>query len=154
MTRSTILFLTDGGGVYLSEKKRGFGKGYLNGYGGKVVEGESAEDGAIRELKEEAGVAADPKKLEKVALIDFYEEGEHLWECHVFFAREWEGGLRETEEMTAPQLYKFSELPYDRMWKSDQAWLPLVFSGKKIHAKVHCPKGLDDVERFEYGPLP
>ena len=153
MTRSTILFLTDGNGAYLSEKKRGFGKGYLNGYGGKVAEGESVEEAAVRELKEEADVAADPQKLQKVAIIDFYEEGGHLWECHVFFASAWEGELRETEEMTAPRLYAFSELPYDRMWKSDQAWLPLVFSGKRIHAQVHCPKGLDDVEKFECEPL-
>lgn len=153
MTRSTILFLADGDGVYLSEKKRGFGKGYLNGYGGKVADGESVGKTAVRELEEEAGVAVNPKKLKKVALIDFYEEGEHIWECHVFFAPEWEGELRETEEMTTPRLYAFSELPYERMWKSDRAWLPLVFSGKRIHAEVHCPKGLDDVERFEYKPL-
>jgi 8-oxo-dGTP diphosphatase/2-hydroxy-dATP diphosphatase len=37
-------------------KKRGFGKGKWNGFGGKVEEGECIEDSAIRELEEECGL--------------------------------------------------------------------------------------------------
>ena len=44
----TLLFVLTPGKVLLGMKKRGFGKGRWNGFGGKVQEGETIEDGAIR----------------------------------------------------------------------------------------------------------
>lgn len=45
--------------VLLGMKKRGFGKGKWNGFGGKVEQGETMVESAVRELKEEAGITAD-----------------------------------------------------------------------------------------------
>ncbi|TSC68139.1 MAG: 7,8-dihydro-8-oxoguanine triphosphatase [Parcubacteria group bacterium Gr01-1014_72] len=45
--------------VLLGYKKRGFGMGRWNGFGGKARAGEIIEDAARRELKEEAGIAAE-----------------------------------------------------------------------------------------------
>ena len=42
--------------ICLAMKKRGFGAGRYNGVGGKVEKGESIEDAARRETKEEIGV--------------------------------------------------------------------------------------------------
>jgi 8-oxo-dGTP pyrophosphatase MutT (NUDIX family) len=39
-------------------KKRGFGVGKWNGYGGKLDEGESIEQCAIRELEEECSIVS------------------------------------------------------------------------------------------------
>ncbi len=153
MKTTTICFLVSGDGVYLSEKKRGFGHRYLNGYGGKVAEGESVEAAAARELNEEAGVAVAPEKLEKVALIDFFEGEEHLFACHVFLASAWEGEFKESEEMARPEWHPRSRFPYERMWKSDRVWLPLVFSGERIRARAYYRKGMDEMERFEHEPL-
>ena len=44
--------------LLLGEKKRGFGAGYFNGFGGKVEPGESILAAAHRELQEEAGIEA------------------------------------------------------------------------------------------------
>ena len=153
MKVTTILFLTHGNEIYLSEKKKGFGTGYLNGYGGRIAEGESIEETAVRELNEEAGVTANLQKLEKVAVIDFFEDKEHIFECQVFFLPEWEGQLKETEEMAHPQLYPITNLPYERMWKSDRIWLPLIFAGKKIQARAYYKKGMDEMKHFEYKAL-
>lgn len=42
--------------ILLGMKKRGFGVGKWNGFGGKVDPNETILDGALRELKEEAGI--------------------------------------------------------------------------------------------------
>jgi 8-oxo-dGTP pyrophosphatase MutT (NUDIX family) len=49
--------VTDGE-VLLGMKKRGFGVGKFNGFGGKVESGESVPDAAVRELREESGLIA------------------------------------------------------------------------------------------------
>ncbi len=36
--------------MLLGEKKRGFGEGYFNGFGGKVEAGETVQQAAIREV--------------------------------------------------------------------------------------------------------
>ena len=42
--------------VLLGMKKRGFGVGKWNGFGGKVENGETVFDGAMRELQEECSI--------------------------------------------------------------------------------------------------
>ena len=41
-------------------KKRSFGAGKWNGFGGKVKEGEEIHEAAKRETKEEAGISLSP----------------------------------------------------------------------------------------------
>ncbi|KAI5221472.1 7,8-Dihydro-8-Oxoguanine Triphosphatase [Manis pentadactyla] len=69
--------------VLLGMKKRGFGAGRWNGFGGKVEDGETIEEGAKRELQEESGLTVDT--LQKVGQIMFEFVGEpELMDVHVF----------------------------------------------------------------------
>ena len=52
----TLCMITRGDEILLGMKKRGFGKGRWNGFGGKLMPGESIEDAARREVLEEIGV--------------------------------------------------------------------------------------------------
>ncbi|MCX6812934.1 MAG: NUDIX domain-containing protein [Candidatus Azambacteria bacterium] len=154
MKISTICFLVQDNQIFLSNKKIGFGVGYLNGYGGKKrPEDATIEDAAIREMKEESGIVATPEDLEKVAVIDFFEGNVQIFECHVFFCHKWKGKFCETKEMAMPRPYDISNLPYDQMWDADKVWLPLVCSGKKIRAKSYYNEGMNRQEKFEYEPL-
>lgn len=45
-----LAIVNQGGRVLLGEKKRGFGEGYFNGFGGKVEAGETVQQAAIREV--------------------------------------------------------------------------------------------------------
>ena len=60
--------------VLLGMKKRGFGAGRWNGFGGKLEEGESIEESIKREIKEEAGI--DINDLNKIGIIEFEFEND------------------------------------------------------------------------------
>lgn len=97
--------------VLLAMKKRGFGEGWWNGYGGKVEEGEEIENAMLRELFEESGIQAT--KYEKRAIINFiFQSGDNAVEMHVYEIFNYEGEVVETEEMS-PKWFKISEIPYD-----------------------------------------
>jgi len=122
-----------GAQVLLGMKKRGFGAGRWNGFGGKLQEGESVEDAAKREVEEEANIIVTD--FEKVGVLDFEFQGNpEILEVHVFRASEFSGNPREGEEMR-PEWYAISDIPYTDMWPDDIHWLPLVLDGKKVRGK-------------------
>ena len=121
--------------ILLGLKKRGFGKGKWNGFGGKVEAGETINKDARRELFEEAGILAG--KLEKVGLINFrfIEEVEEILEIHFLRILSFYGMPRETEEMR-PEWFDINSIPYNRMWADDKYWMPLFLEGKKFKGDI------------------
>lgn len=153
---ATLVFPKHDNIVYLALKKRNFGAGYLNGWGGKAedVDGNVVKVTACREFVQEGNVTITPDDIELVAVIYFYEKENLVFECHVYFLNKWEGEIQETEEMGPPQPFYIENLPYDQMWKADRIWLPLILKeGKKIRAKAVYEKGMQEVESFEYEAL-
>lgn len=128
----TLCIIHEPGRVLLGLKKRGFGMGRWNGFGGKVQEGETIEEAARREVMEEAGIAV--MALEKRGVINFVSTGDPTaLEVHVFSAREWSGEPRESEEMK-PQWFSKDKIPFHAMWLDDPYWFPLFFAGKRFRA--------------------
>ncbi|XP_022706398.1 7,8-dihydro-8-oxoguanine triphosphatase-like isoform X2 [Varroa jacobsoni] len=118
--------------VLLGMKKRGFGAGKWNGFGGKVDPGETIDQAAIRELKEESGL--EVATFHKFAVITFeFVEGDHIMEGHIYTSNEPVGEPVETEEML-PQWYPINKVPFDKMWQDDKFWFPLWESGKRFVA--------------------
>lgn len=133
--------------VCLAMKKRGFGQGMWNGSGGKPAEGETIEQAARREVQEELGVKVI--KLEKRGEIVFVlrqEKKQVLMQ--VFLVTDWKGEPQESEEMK-PNWFKIDEVPYNQMWQSDQEWLPIILSGKKIKARYTYAREGGEVEDRE-----
>lgn len=119
--------------LLLGMKKRGFGTGRWNGFGGKVAEGEAIEDAAKRELFEEVGIRAE--RLDRVGIIDFEFRGEpEILQVHIFKTGSFVGEPRESEEMK-PRWFGIDEIPYREMWPDDIHWLPLFLDGKKFRGK-------------------
>lgn len=139
--------------IFLALKKRGFGAGLLNGYGGKPKEGEDIIPAVCRELIEEGKIEISQEDLDLMAVIDFYEESKLVFECHVFFLTNWKGTLQETEEMGPPEEFRLDDLPFNRMWKGDKVWLTILCSGQKIRAKVIYQNGMKEIASFEYHSL-
>uniref|UniRef100_A0A669QC00 Oxidized purine nucleoside triphosphate hydrolase n=1 Tax=Phasianus colchicus TaxID=9054 RepID=A0A669QC00_PHACC len=74
----TLVLVVQPPRVLLGMKKRGFGAGLWNGFGGKVQPGESIEDAARRELLEESGLTVDT--LQKMGQITFEFIAAPLWQ--------------------------------------------------------------------------
>jgi len=114
--------------ILLGLKKRGFGVGKWNGFGGKVeASDKNILDAALRELKEEAGVSVSAIVQQGVLIFEF-EGDPRLHEVHVFRAEApVVGTLTESDEMY-PKWFKLDEIPYNRMFADDEHWYSLLFA--------------------------
>lgn len=124
----TLCLLKEGDKILLGMKKRGFGVGWWNGFGGKLHEGESLEEAAHREMLEESGIIVKQMVKKGILYFEFIHEKESL-EVHVFQIEKYEGEPVESEEMK-PQWFNINEIPFAKMWPDDIYWLPLFLEGK------------------------
>lgn len=137
----TLCMVCKDGEILLGLKKRGFGEGRWNGFGGKVEEGETIEDAAARELREEAGIELGAQK--KIGILDFsFANDPKLLEVHVFKVTDFTRSPVESEEMK-PQWFKFSDIPFDQMWSDDEQWFPYMLGDKPFRGKFHFDKPSD-----------
>ncbi len=136
--------------VLLAMKKRGFGAGNWNGYGGKLQEGETVTLATIREVKEESSVDIKAEDLEELGALDFYFDDKPEWNQSVIIYRvaKWEGEPIETEEMK-PKWFAFDEIPFSNMWKDDSYWYPYFLRGEKFSGEIHfCDEGKNIASAF------
>lgn len=153
MKTGTLCFLVKGDRILLAMKKRGFGEGKWNGYGGKVEPEESLETAAMREVLEEANVVLDKNDIEARGKIIFRNPpGSDDFEVHIFVARQWQGEPEETEEMK-PKWFGFPEIPFEHMWPSDKFWLPKLLEGRMISAEIFFDKTGKDIEKMDLKEL-
>ena len=130
--------------VLLGMKKRGFGEGKWNGFGGKV-EMEKIEDAARREVQEECGI--EIKDLEKRGILDFEFQGNpEIIQVHVFKIGDYSGEPKESEEMR-PEWFHIDEIPFSDMWPDDLYWMSLFLRGKKFKGKFLFGEGNSILER-------
>jgi 8-oxo-dGTP pyrophosphatase MutT (NUDIX family) len=137
LRQATLCLLFENNKILLAMKKRGFGKGKWNGVGGKPDSGESIEEAAIREAKEEIDVT--PTNLKKVATLNFYfpevdKSKGFDQQVIVYLVDKWTGTPIESEEMF-PKWFGLEEIPYNEMWPDDSYWLPKVLAGKEVNAR-------------------
>lgn len=119
--------------ILLGMKKRGFGAGRWNGFGGKVSSEETIEDAAKREIREETGIKVT--NLDKAGIIDFEFKGNpEILQVHIFRSDNFLGEPTESEEMK-PQWFHIDEIPFNEMWPDDIYWMPLFLDGKKFKGK-------------------
>ena len=130
----TLVLLRQDSKVLLGMKKRGFGVGKWNGFGGKVEPGETIVEAAAREVREECGLIVDPEELEETAEMEFeFKDDPVKLEVHVFQSRKFSGEMIETEEMK-PKWFEEDSVPYQSMWLDDELWYPYMFRNQKFTA--------------------
>ncbi len=117
--------------ILLGMKKRGFGEGRWNGFGGKVNKNENIETAAVREVKEECNLEVSNLKKRGVLEFSFENNPEEILQVHIFSTNTFTGDLKETEEML-PKWFDIEKIPYQKMWPDDKHWLPELLNGKNF----------------------
>eukprot|EP00405_Crypthecodinium_cohnii_P000329 CAMPEP_0194752836 /NCGR_PEP_ID=MMETSP0323_2-20130528/6726_1 /TAXON_ID=2866 ORGANISM="Crypthecodinium cohnii, Strain Seligo" /NCGR_SAMPLE_ID=MMETSP0323_2 /ASSEMBLY_ACC=CAM_ASM_000346 /LENGTH=351 /DNA_ID=CAMNT_0039670169 /DNA_START=1 /DNA_END=1056 /DNA_ORIENTATION=+ len=126
--------------VLLGLKKRGFGAGKWDGFGGKVEPGETVVIGAARELEEESGLRVKPEHLHYVGLLEFeYLSLPKLLQVHSYEVSVEEAfgseallpEATESEEMR-PEWFSEANIPFDDMWQDSRWWVPPYLQGKHL----------------------
>ncbi len=133
MRHATLCIVRNGGKILLGMKKKGFGSGKFNGFGGKVEQNETVESAAVRELREESGLTANVVRKHAELTFKFPHKEEWNQVVHVYVADSWTGSLVESDEM-APEWFDEANIPYQKMWVDDEHWLPHVLAGKFVTA--------------------
>lgn len=129
---TNLCLIRKGDQILLAMKKRGFGVGRWNGYGGKVVPPETIEECLIREVEEESGLKISD--FHKIGFLRF-ENVDRFVEMYIYETHSFAGELIETEEM-APKWFILPNLPFEEMWTSDALWYPLYLEGKQFIGEV------------------
>jgi 8-oxo-dGTP diphosphatase len=119
-------------------KKQDYHEGKWNGLGGKLEPGETPEECAIREVKEESGFDIVGPHLEGIMTFPMFD-GVDDWYVYLFTATEFTGDIIESPEGNLSWIddEKLLDLP---MWEGDYVFLKWVggkrfFSAKFIYKK-------------------
>jgi len=125
--------------VLLQKKARGFGAGKWNGPGGKIENGETPEEGTIREVKEETNL--DIRNLKKAGKIEFiftenYDSNNYTY---IFVCKDYEGNPKDMGEGEL-RWYNILEIPLEKMWDDDKYWLLQVLKGEKVSKRFYFDK--------------
>lgn len=131
----TLCLWQQGDNLLLGKKKRGFGAGHWNGFGGKLMPGESIEAATNREMREECGV--EVLEMEKRGVMRFtFTDGSDELEVHLFAVTAASGEPKESDEMF-PQWFPITALPFDHMWADDIHWMPYFLDGTYFEGEFH-----------------
>ena len=129
---ATLLFVRRADQLLLIRKKRGLGAGKINGPGGRLDDGESPLQCAIREVQEELRVT--PTGVEPRGELAFqFTDGYALF-VYVFSATSCQGEPQETDE-AAPLWVSIDAVPFDQMWADDVIWFPHLLSGQPFRGR-------------------
>lgn len=139
--------------VALAYKTDKIGVDQLNGFGGGVEDGETIDQAAVREVKEEAGVAIDLGDLERRALVycnNYNKQGEpFVCKLYVTAARRWRGelALQVDSKMRDLAWYPVAKLPIEQLMFGDRAWIERVLTGELLLGEIFYSPGMNGFEK-------
>ena len=120
--------------VYRNKKPNDIHEDKWNGLGGKFENGETPEEGVIREILEESGLSIQNPKL--CGLLMFPKFKGNDWYVFVFTANNFSGELIDSPEGRLEWIPDEKILSLN-LWESDQIFMPWIREGKFFSAKFN-----------------
>ncbi len=131
-TNSTLM-------IYRNKKKHDYHRGKWNGLGGKFNPGESPEECAIREIREESGLLVKAVKMKGFITFPLFD-GKDDWYVFLFTADEFEGKQIDSPEGKLEWIPN-SKLTEINLWEGDKIFIPWLFGDRFFSAKFNYDNG-------------
>lgn len=143
MQLATLCYLMDGERTLMLhriKKKNDVHEGKWNGLGGKFEPGETPEECAIREIKEESGLLMKNPRMHGLITFPMFD-GKKDWYVFLFTASNFEGELIDSQEG------KLGWIPNEKLlnlnlWEGDRIFIPWLFQEKFFSAKFIYENGI------------
>ncbi len=122
--------------LFRNKKPNDHHEGKWNGLGGKIEPGESPEECAVREVREESGLETDSLLYKGFIAFPRFD-GVHDWQVHVFVITAFHGNLRPCPEGELSWIDDEKLLDLN-LWEGDRIFLPWLsrpdfFSAKFVY---------------------
>ncbi len=125
--------------IHRVKKENDYHRGKWNGLGGKFEPGESPEECAAREIKEESGLLVKNIKMRGFITFPMFD-GKEDWYVFLFTAADFEGELIDSNEGNLDWIpnEKLTEI---NLWEGDKYFIPWLFQDKFFSAKFIYKNG-------------
>lgn len=121
------------------KKKNDYHEGKWNGLGGKFEHGETPEECAIREVKEESGLLIRNPRLHGFITFPMFD-GKKDWYVFLFTAHQFEGELIDSHEGNLEWIPNEKLLDLN-LWEGDKIFIPWLKQNKFFSAKFIYENG-------------
>jgi len=126
--------------LYRNKKRNDYHEGKWNGLGGKFEIGETPEECAVREIKEEAGLTVKSLKLKGFITFPLFD-GKEDWYVFLFVIDKFDGDLIDSPEGKLEWIDNDKLLELN-LWDGDKIFIPWLFQEKFFSAKFNYENGV------------
>lgn len=136
-------------------KEARFWKGNWNGAGGKLSPGETPEQAAAREVKEEICVDIALEDLQKIGEINFRNPADPDWGMyvHIFVATKWSGEPTESDEMRPEWLDPTKVIGVKTTWADLPHYFDLILKKQKFTGEFVYKADAKTLDHFHVEPV-
>ena len=121
--------------LYRNKKEKDIHEGKWNGLGGKFEAGESPEECAVREVKEESGLEINSLKFAGHITFPKFDKQGNDWSVFLFTSDDFGGELMSTSDEGELHWINKDEILQLSLWEGDRYFLPLLLSDERFLGK-------------------